>query len=907
MAQDTTGNAGDTTAHTAPATQPEMPPIDNSVSGGETMPKTNIEATNNLVSNAISAAKDAAKSAGINLAINPNQDPDEAAAEAIHIGRTSFAFELDGLESAAAVGELEEALNDLAGVDARIVYTSKMAWITAQRTIDISVIEEVFRTFGIDATLTDSSLRRRMAWADVEEGRYNRSRQRHRRRRYSTTRTSARRQIMEEDRALETARKAGFLDGAETRVEPTEPTDVLFTARNLLTRRRLIITVLFSIPVVAISYIPSVQFDGWQWVIAALALPVVTYGAYPFHRALIGGLRRGMSALDGASSLAILLAYIWSIALMIVTPVGNREYRAESELVAIDPISFENGALFFDVACVMTIFLVAGRIFSRKARTNLVDQLATYKPAPNSTATLVSKIRKTGQISETEVPIQKLNVGDDIVVPPFGIIPVDGVVVGGSSVLNATALGIGNIAAKVNAKVYAGCVNGEKALKIRVVSTGHRTWLAAVSRWVWLSSMQQHHLDALATKTASFLVPLALVIAATDFAVWALFTGNINQAFATSLAVLGCVAPVALAVSASVAMRHGIENAARKGVLLRNAATVRQLDRVDAVIFNRVGALSEGEMTVETVTADRGENPDLVLRVAGALTLESDHPVSRALVRAARESRDASSDTSIPGWIEVSHVEIDELGSFTGMVEIPVADSDGYIEMRNVEAKLWRPRNLSDLQGRLAAAAVSGGTPLVVRWKGKDRGVITLHDEAKADATQSVDELESMGIETMMLSRDTYPVARRYGDTVGVSHVLAGIQPGQKEQTVRSVHNHGAIVAMVGDESVEHCFRVADIGVMVGAMSSLSSPAALEGTAADVVLLDNKTSPIPWLFSGARRMARLINTNFLFAWVYNGVAIVAACLGILHPMLATVLMLASSLVIEFRSRLSRTF
>ena len=156
--------------------------------------------------------------------------------------------------------------------------------------------------------------------------------------------------------------------------------------------------------------------------------------------------------------------------------------------------------------------------------------------------------------------------------------------------------------------------------------------------------------------------------------------------------------------------------------------------------------------------------------------------LSRVLVRAARELRDSSSNSSIPGWIEVSQIEVDELGSFTGLIEIPMKDSEGHVENRSVEAKLWRPRNLSDLQGRLAAAAVSDGTPIVVRWKGKDRGVITLRDDPKPDATSSVDQLEAMGIETMMLSRDTYPVARRYGDSVGVSHVLAGIQPGQKEQ-----------------------------------------------------------------------------------------------------------------------------
>ncbi|GAA1474396.1 HAD family hydrolase [Corynebacterium felinum] len=867
-------------------------------------------ATESKVREAIETAKNAARRVGIDATPKSKfLDPDEAATEAMHIGRTSFAFELKGLENAAAVGEIEEALSALNGVSVRIVYSSSMAWITASRSTDITMIEEVFSRFGITATLSDSSLRRRLAWSDVEEGRYNRSHQRHRRRRRRelSMPSALRRQAAEESKALELARREGFLDGTFRTLEHKDPTDVLFTARTLITPLRLIVTVLFTIPVIAISYIPSLQFDYWQWVLAALAFPVVTYGAYPFHRATIGGFRRGMSALDSASSLAIMVAYFYSLAVMVYTEAGDPQYRVTSELVAIDPMAFESGALFFDVACAMTLFLLGGRLLSRKTRKNLVDELADCKPLPQSMATRVVKSRKTGEVTEKNIHVHKLNVGDDIVVPPYGLIPVDGQVVGGSSHVDGRALGIGEHEVKVNSKVYAGCMNGANTLKIRVLSTGHRTWLAALSRWVDKSSLNQNHSDALATKSASVLVPIALAIAMLDFTLWALITNNINQAIATSLAVLGCVAPVALAVSSSVAMRQGIEMAARHGVLIRDADTVRTLDFVDTIIFNRVGALSVGEMTVESVTADRGENPDLVLRVASALTLESDHPVSRALKRAARESRDASTDDTIPRLIDVSNVEIDENGSFTGLVEIPLRDSDGRVELRNVEAKLWRPRNLSDVQGRLAAAAVSGGTPLVVRWKGKDRGVITLHDDAKDDATRAVADVEQLGIETMMLSRDTYPVARRYGDMVGVSHVLAGIQPGHKAQTVRSVHNHGAVVAMVGDDSVRECFRVANVGILVDAMGSLPSASALENTQADVVLLTSNTEPIPWLFKGARRLNKLISSNLFLAWGYNLVAILAACAGVLHPMFATILMLGSSLVIESRSSLARTF
>lgn len=852
------------------------------------------------LADAIEKAKRAAAKAGINTGAFHAIDPEEVAAAAIHAGRTSFAFELKGLSSASSVSEVEDALGELEGVDAKIVYPSSMAWVSASRTIDPMMFVDVFQRFGITATLTDSSLRRRLAWSDVEEGRYKRSRRRDRR----ISRFGSR--VDEEERRFELARRAGFLERREDTSRKESSTAVLFTARSLMTKTRLGISALFTIPVVAISYSRELQFDNWQWALAALSIPVVFYGAWPFHRATLGGARRGMSALDSASSVAILLAWLWSLSMVLFTPVGDPEYRARPKWIAIDPTIFESGALFFDVACGMTLILLAGRLAARRARSSLQDDLLKYKPNPASTVTVVSKKRKAGGVGKEDKAIQKLNVGDDVIIPAGALVPVDGIVVGGGGILDGTALGIGSCEVKVNDRVYAGCINGSKELKVRVLQTGHRTWLAAINRWVVDANVHQNRSDAIATKAASMLVPVSFVIAATDFALWALITNNLNQAFATGLAVLGCVAPAALATSASLAMRQGIEGAARRGTLIKSGETLRNVDEVDTVIFNRVGAISRPEMSVETVTADRGENPDLVLRVAGALAMESGHPVSRALVRAAREARDASTDDSIPGWIEVTHSEVDEEGSFRGHVELPVVNSDGEEELRSVEAVLWRPRNLSDLHGRLAAAAVSGSSPLVVRWKNKDRGVITLYNGAKDDAVDAVDSLESMGLETMMLSRDTYPVARRYGDMVGVSHVLAGVQPGRKPQTVRSVRSHGANIAMVGDESVEECYRVANVGIMISAMSGPQGALALEHPAADVVMLKPDVAPIPRLFHFARRLNRRIRGNLIFAWTYNLLAIVAAVAGVLHPMIAPLLMLGSSVIIEVRSHWLRS-
>jgi len=371
------------------------------------------------------------------------------------------------------------------------------------------------------------------------------------------------------------------------------------------------------------------------------------------------------------------------------------------------------------------------------------------------------------------------------------------------------------------------------------------------------------------------------------------------------------VAPVALALSPALAIRHGIEAAARNGILFGDGATVRRAEMIDTVIFNRVGTLAENDMHVESVTAAHGENPELVLRVAGALALESDHPVSRALVKAAREARDTGAGgDDVPHWIEVSHAEDDGQGSFRGLVDLPIRGADDTVTTTQVEAILWRPRTMSDLHGRLAAAVVSGGTPIVVRWKGKDRGVISLHDNVKPDAEVAVEQLEQLGIETVMLSRDTYPVARRYADRIGISQVLAGIAPARKPHTVRAVHTQGATVAMVGDVSVMSSLRVADVGILMG--DTDTSDAVDHITHAghpdvDVIILRQDVSAIPQLIAQSRRVCRIIDTNIIFAWTYNGIALLASVAGVLHPMAATVLMLGSSLFIEARSNSARAF
>lgn len=864
---------------------------------------------------AITLARSAALKAGVG--VNAERHTPEDAEEQAPARKVSLAFELENLEGAPSLIPIEKALEEIPGVAATIVYPSATAWISANEGEDPEGLIRVFERFGVSAHLTTSSLIRRshrLAGDHSHQKRLEHSRSRGDSRRISPR---VRQHARQEKTQVLRAREAGFLSrrrGSNPAGDIGATGDVLFTARALITPLRFWLSLPLALFVLVISSTPSLQFDYWQWVTAAMSLPVVTWGAWPFHRAAAGGVRRGLSALDATSSVAVLAAYAWSSAMLIFTPAGDPGWRSNLTWFAFNYGVHSESEVFFDVACGITVLLLGGRLLARRtAQSSLLAELERLQIDPQRPVTVVRKHKLTRKPAELQIPLQEVRVNDDVIVPPGSVIPVDGVIIGGGTRIAASIImGHDQRTVKVQDKVFAGVLNLEREIKVRAVRTGHRTRIAAVSRWVREATVKENRHNRAALRSAATLVPVALTLAVGDFILWALITGNVNAAFLTALSILAGVGPMSLALSTALATRNSVEAAARQGILVSSGETLRIIDDVDTVIFNRLGTLTDGVMNVETVTADKGEDPELVLRVAGALAMESDHPVSQALVRAAREARDTGAGgEDIPHWIEVGTVDITEEGSFHGTVEVPLRDSDGVIRLRAVEALLWRPSSMtevrSQLSPRLAAAAISGGAPLIVRWKGRDRGVITLHDQERFDAQDAITDLEDLGVETVMLSRDTYPVARRFADGLGITHVLAGIAPGKKPQAVRAIHTRGSTVAMVGDSSVLDTLRVADVGMLM----DVDDPAEIrddsDDPAADVILLRREVSSVPRLFLLARRYVRLMNGNIVLAWGYNVVTVLAAMAGVLHPMAATVLMLASTVVIEWRSGWARRF
>lgn len=831
------------------------------------------------VARAIDEAKEAARWA---LPQSRRAHDEESAQQRLakRTGRTNtaFALVLEGLHSAEDAARAELALTSFPDVTASVVYNPGRAWITAPDDVGPEQFVNALKDIGVDAYLTRSTLRRRATRLEAPPTR-------------RPSVPAAAQQVAEER-----------VRRREASLRSDSGSDVLFTARELVTRRRFWVSLVLSLPVLAVSLIPTLQVPGWQWGAAVLTTIVALWGGWPFHRAMLGALRRRMSALDAASSIAILLALLWSLGEVTFGQANQLGYTTSPTWFAFNYRHTADAEVFFDVACGVTVLLLMGRLFTRYNWVRSGQIFKMLRIPAERRVTLVRKSATSAQPNHTRVPVAELNIGDDIVVPRGAIVPVDGTVIGGSSRIDAQLLGIGNEPqrVKVNDRVWAGAQNIDQEIKVRVERTGSKTRAATIARWLRTAIREENAANQVAVRSASVLVPWSFTIAIIAFCAWWLASGLIGASFAVALSVLAGVAPVALAISTSTVQRIGILAGANNGLLIRGNAVFRTLAHADVVMFNRVGTLTEGDMNVLRVAAEDGENTELVLRVAGALMMESNHPASAAIVRACRASRDAGSGGGdVPHWIETIHVDITGEGAFVGQVEIPVKNSDDETEMRFIEATVWRPRDLSALSERMAVVALSGGAPLVVSWRGKVRGVITVGEDIKPDAVESINALEDMGVDTMMITRDPYPVARRFADRLGISRVFAGISAARKPGAVRSVHAGGETVVMVGDRDVSDCLRAADVGILMDNGPEVNS---VEVEGADVVALRNKVFAVPEAIEISRAVVRTMDLNITTAWLYNVAVIALSVAGLIHPMLAALLMIISSLFVEWRSR-----
>ena len=622
-------------------------------------------------------------------------------------------------------------------------------------------------------------------------------------------------------------------------------------------RTRLIGSAVLAVPVVALSMVMAWQFPGWQWLVLALATPIVFWGGYPFHKAALNAARHRTSTMDTLVSIGTLSAYIWSAVVVIGGGLGGGHGNAHGNA---------HGHVYFEVAAAVTVFLLAGRYSEAKAKRSAGAALRALLSLGAKDATVVR-----GD-TEVRIPAGELKVDDVIVVRPGERVATDGVVVDGVSALDASAMTGESVPVDVRAgdAVLGGAVNTYGRILVRANKVGADTQLARMARMVADAQGGKASIQRLADRVSAVFVPAVLVVAGLTLAGWLLTGHSVAAAFTAAVAVLIIACPCALGLATPTAILVGTGRGAQLGVLIKAPQVLEAVGGIDTVVLDKTGTVTTGQMSVGDIEPGVGEDADQVLARAAAVEAASEHPVGVAIVAAAR-------DRGLP------------LGAVSDFANDPGSGVSGVVDGVAV---------------RVARAGDSDGrTSVAVSWDGHERGVIRLSDGVKPTSAEAIAELKAMGITPVLLTGDNAAVAGRVAAEVGIApqDVIAGVLPAQKAEAVKRLQDAGKRVAMVGDgvnDSV--ALATADIGMAMGT----GTDAAIE--AGDITLVRGDLRTVPTALRLSSSTLRIIKQNLFWAFGYNTAAIPLAALGLLNPMIAGAAMAASSVLVVLNSlRLKR--
>lgn len=613
---------------------------------------------------------------------------------------------------------------------------------------------------------------------------------------------------------------------------------------------RLIGSALLAAPVVVLSMVTAWQFSDWQWVVFALTTPIVVWGGYPFHRAALRTAAHRAATMDTLVSLGTLAAYLWS-AVAVITGAGH---------------------LYFEVAAVVTVFLLAGRYAEAHAKRSAGAALRELLELGAKDAAVMR--REDGVPSEVRVPIAGLRVGDVIVVRPGERVAADGVVIDGATALDTSAMTGESLPVEVTEgdKVLGGSLNTTGLVLVRASKVGADTQLARMGAMVADAQAGKASVQRLADRVSAVFVPAVLGIAALTLAGWLLSGASVAAAFTAAVAVLIIACPCALGLATPTAILVGTGRGAQLGILIKDPRVLEAVKDIDTVVLDKTGTVTTGEMAVGGLAVAGGEDPDVVLARAAAVESASEHPIAAAVVAAANA-----------GGLQIAAV--------TEFTSRPGHGVSGVVDGVRVEVTR-------------AAVAHQTGTAVDVSWDGQVRGTVTLTDTVRPTSAAAVAELKAMGITPVLLTGDGAAVARTVAGEVGIdpADVIADVLPAEKAEAVKRLQAQGRRVAMVGDgvnDSV--ALATADIGMAMGT----GTDAAIE--AGDVTLVRGDLGTVATALRLSARTLRIIRQNLVWAFGYNIAAIPPAAAGLLNPMIAGAAMAASSVLVVTNSLRLRRF
>ncbi|MEV1052013.1 heavy metal translocating P-type ATPase [Streptomyces sp. NPDC049887] len=665
----------------------------------------------------------------------------------------------------------------------------------------------------------------------------------------------------------------------------TEPGDAGTEAEGALRplRQRLITAVVLSAPVVAMAMVPALQIEYWQWLSLTLAAPVVTYAAWPFHRAALTNARHGAATMDTLVSVGTSAAFLWSLWALFFGTAGEpgMTHGFEWTIARTDGA----GNIYLEAAAGVTAFILAGRYFEARSKRRAG---AALKALMELGAKDVTVLRGGG---ERLVPVAELAVGDRFLVRPGEKIATDGTVVEGSSAVDVSMLTGESVPVEVSAgdPVTGATLNAGGRLVVEARRIGADTQLARMAKLVEDAQNGKAAAQRLADRISAVFVPAVMVLALGTLGFWLGSGAGWTAAFTAAVAVLIIACPCALGLATPTALMVGTGRGAQLGILIKGPEVLENTRRADTIVLDKTGTVTTGRMTLLGIRTAEGTDETEALRLAGALEHASEHPIARAVATGAAErvgSLPAPEDfVNVPG--------LGVRGVVAGHAVL--VGRDGLLAE-------WAIALPAELERAGAEAEAKGRTAIIVAWDGEARAVLEVADAVKPTSAEAVRRLRALGLTPILLTGDNKAVAEAVAAEVGIERVVAEVMPEDKVDVVRRLQEEGRTVAMVGDGVNDAAaLAQADLGLAMGT----GTDAAIE--AGDLTLVRGDLAAAADAIRLSRRTLGTIKGNLFWAFAYNVAALPLAAAGLLNPMIAGAAMAFSSVFVVGNSLRLRGF
>ena len=647
-------------------------------------------------------------------------------------------------------------------------------------------------------------------------------------------------------------------------------------------KARLVVSAVLTVPLVLITMVPGLQFDYWQWVALALTVPIVFWGGLPFHRSALRSARHGGTTMDTLISLGTLAAFFWSLYALVFGDAGMIGMTMTFEWVPSRDGALDH--LYFEVAGVVTTFLLAGRYFEERAKERAGDALRALM---DMGAKEVAVLGPNG--TERMVPVGELAVGDRFVVRPGEKVATDGVVVEGSSAVDESLLTGESVPVEkvVGDEVVGASINADGRLVIEATRVGSETALAQIARLVEEAQTGKAPVQRLADRISAVFVPVVIVLALATLGFWLIEGSGAPFAISAAVSVLIIACPCALGLATPLALLVGTGRGAQIGILIRGPEVLESTRRVDAVLLDKTGTLTTGEMRLAGTEFAEGFDREEVLRAVGAVEDASGHPIARAVAEGIRS-------------------ELGSLPPVEGFRSLEGLGVEGTVGGRRVlvgRAAIEGHGPVPEALGRfLEESEASGMTAILASLDGAPTAAMAVADTIRATSSEAVEGLKGLGATPVLLTGDNARTAWAVAGEVGIEEVIAGVLPEGKVEAVRDRQAAGRVVAMVGDGVNDSpSLAQADLGISIGTGSDV----AIE--AGDLTLVSGDPRGAVDAIRLSRATLRTIKQNLFFAFAYNTVLIPVAMTGRLNPILAGAAMALSSIFVVTNSLRLRGF